>query len=292
MDRLAADRMFIAVMETGSFAAAARRQGTSAGQASKLVSALESELGTRLLNRTTRALAPTELGQSYFAQIRNIIGDLDALDLSLHEAGEAPRGKLRLSAPISLGTMELARALNGFAAAYPGIELDVAFSDRFVNLVDEGFDAAIRVGNPVDSSLVARKLGEVRIVVVAAPEYLAKHGGPQTPAELSGHDCILDTNLREPAHWRFTETVVVVTGRLRYSNARACLMAAEDGLGIARIPHFAARDALAEGRVVPLLERFEPPPGGIYALYPAGRHLPRKVRLLIDYLAKDLEATG
>ena len=244
-------------------------------------------MGTRLLNRTTRALAPTELGQSYFAQIRNIIGDLDALDLSLSEAGEAPRGRLRLSAPISLGTMQLAHALNRFAERYPGIELDVSFSDRYVNLVDEGFDAAIRVGNPADSSLVARKLGQARVLVMASPAYIARHGRPRIPADLAAHDCILDTNLRDPALWRFAEEVVVVKGRIRYSNARACLLAAEHGLGIARVPHFAARDALVEGRVIPLLEEFEPPPGGIYALYPAGRHLPRKVRLLIDTLAED-----
>lgn len=287
MDRLAADRMFIAVMESGSFAAAARKLGTSAGQASKLISALEATLGTRLLNRTTRALAPTELGQSYFAQIRNIVGDLDALDRSLHEAGDAPRGRLRVSAPISLGTLQLARALNDFAAAHPLIELDVSFSDRFVNLVDEGFDAAIRVGNPTDSSLIARKLGSARFVVVASPGYLEQHGTPHHPEDLAEHDCILDTNLRDPSHWRFDGTVVVVKGRIRYSNPRACLLAAEHGLGIARVPGFAAQDTVLTGGVVTLLEDYEPAPGGIYALYPAGRHLPLKVRLLIDYLSRE-----
>lgn len=287
MDRLAADRMFIAVMETGSFAAAARRLGTSSGQASKLVSGLEAALGTRLLNRTTRALAPTELGQSYFAQIRNIVADLDALDQSLHEAGAEPRGRLRLTAPIWLGTMQLARALNDFAAAYPGIELDVSFTDRVVNLVDEGMDAAIRVGNPANSSLIARRLGSVRILTLASPAYLARHGAPATPEALTGHECILDTNRDEPTHWRFGARTVVVAGRIRYSNALACLMAAEHGLGIARVPAFAAQPSLDAGRVVILLEADEPPPLGIFAMYPAGRHMALKVRLLIDFLARD-----
>ncbi|PWE28178.1 transcriptional regulator [Pararhodobacter marinus] len=287
MDRLAADRMFIAVMETGSFAAAARKLGTSSGQASKLVSALEAELGTRLMNRTTRALAPTELGQTYFAQIRNIVGDLDALDQTLRDAGEAPRGRLRLSAPLSLGTIQLTRALNDFALTFPGIEMDVSFTDRYVNLVDEGFDAAIRVGTPADSSLIARKLGRVRIITLASPEYLACNGPVETPDALTRHACILDTNLREPTHWRFADRSVIVSGRLRYSNGVACLLAAEQGLGIARVPGFAALPSIAEGRVRELLTDYEPAPMGVFAMYPAGRHLPRKVRLLIDYLSDD-----
>ncbi|WP_417628515.1 LysR substrate-binding domain-containing protein [Pararhodobacter aggregans] len=287
MDRLAADRMFIAVMETGSFAAAAHKLGTSAGQASKLVSALEGELGTRLLNRTTRALAPTELGQSYFAQIRNILGDLDTLDQSLRDAGEVPRGRLRLTAPMSLGTMQLARALNDFAAAYPGIELDVSFTDRFVNLVDEGMDAAIRVGHPADSSLIARRLGQTRILMVASPAYLTRHGRPETLEALAGHECILDTTLRDPALWRFGERTLTVRGRIRYSSALACLLAAEHGLGIARVPGFTAQASLAAGRVEVLLPETEPTPSGIFALYPAGRHLPVKVRVLIDFLSRE-----
>ncbi|MCB1389806.1 MAG: LysR family transcriptional regulator [Rhodobacteraceae bacterium] len=292
MDRLAADRMFIAVMETGSFAGAARKLGTSAGQASKLVSALEGELGTRLLTRTTRALAPTELGQSYFARIRDIHADLDALDESLRDAGETPRGRLRLTAPISLGTLDLARALNDFAAAYPGIGVDVAFTDRFVNLVDEGMDAAIRVGNPADSSLIARRLGQARIVMLASPDYLARNGAPATPEALLDHECIMDTTLRDPGHWRFGDRAVMVRGRIRYNSALACLLAAEHGLGIARVPGFTARASLAAGRVVALLQPYEPPPVGIFAMYPAGRHLPLKVRLLIDFLARAFDEMG
>ena len=285
MDRLAADRMFVAVMESGSFAAAARRRGTSSGQASKLVSALESRLGTRLLNRTTRALAATELGQVYFDQIRGILADLDTLDASLREAGATPRGRLRLSAPIDFGKLRLATLLNRFAARYPQIELDVSFSDRMVNLVDEGFDAAIRIGRKADSSLVARRLGQTSVLTVASAAYLARRGTPAVPGDLARHDCIIDTNLREPNTWRFADTAVPVTGRLRFSDANACLDAAEQGLGIACLPDFFATGSLAAGRIQRILADHAPEPLGIHAIFPPGRHMAQKVRVLVDFLA-------
>ncbi len=278
--------MFVAVMDHGSFAAAARARGTSSGQASKLVAALEERLGTRLLNRTTRALALTELGQAYLARIRVLLEELDALDDSLTEAGGAPRGKLRLSAPQDFGALRLADLLNAFAARFPAIELEVIFTDRLVQLVEEGFDAAIRIGAPEDSGLIARKLGEMRVTLLAAPAYLAAHGTPRTPGELAGHACIIDSNFREPRVWPFRGTSVAISGRLRYSTAHACLNAAEHGLGIAYVPDFVAETSLAEGRVVPLLEDWQLPPHAIRALFPSGRHMSRKLRVLLDYLAE------
>lgn len=165
MERLDYDRMFVAVMERGSFAQAAARLGTSSGQASKLVSRLEAGLGVRLLNRTTRALSPTEVGQAYFEGIKQLLEDLDALDESIKNRSGAASGKLRLTAPMSFGTTQLAPALIDFAQLYPGIDLDVSFNDRVVNLVDEGFDAGVRIGNPSDSSLIARKLCSSRVVI-------------------------------------------------------------------------------------------------------------------------------
>lgn len=288
MDRLASDRMFVAVMETGSFAEAARRLGTSSGQASKLVSGLEQRLGTRLLHRTTRALAPTELGQVYFEQIRTLLAELEALDQSLQDAGARPRGRLRLTAPLTFGTMELAHVLNQFATDYPEIALEVSFSDRMVNLVDEGFDAAIRIGTPEDSSLVARRLRETRGLLVASDAYLERRGVPQVPEDLAEHDCIIDTNRRPPHLWRLRDTAVTVSGRLTYSNAAACLDAAEQGLGIAYLPDFVASHSLIAQKVQRLMPEHEAPPFGIYALYPTGRHLARKVRVLVDFLALKL----
>lgn len=284
--------MYVAVMETGSFAKAAQRLDTSSGQASKLVSRLEEILGARLLNRTTRALSPTEAGQVYFERIRNLLDDFEALDESVRSNSGVASGRLRLTAPTSFGTLQLAPALIAFSQAFPGIELDVSFSDRVVNLVDEGFDAGVRIGNPADSTLIARKLCDARVVIVASPAYLAAHGAVTHPSEISARECILDTNFRDPSIWRFRdaasgETVSVpVRGRLRFSSADACLAAAEQGLGIAHVPSFRAGSQLREGRLIPLLREFEDKPLGVHVIYPPGRHLAIKVRVLVDFLVQ------
>ncbi|RDE08503.1 LysR family transcriptional regulator [Pelagibacterium lacus] len=289
MDRLESDKMFVAVMETGSFTAAAARLGTSSGQASKLVSRLESELGVRLLSRTTRAVSPTEAGQAYFDRLRPLLEEFDNLDAAIRDASHSPRGKLRLTAPLSFGTTELAAALNAFAAEFDEIELDVSFSDRLVNLVDEGFDMAVRVGMPNDSSVIARKLYNVRIMVVGAPAYLDRRGEPSSPDDLSRFDCIIDTNFKDPSRWPFRTAqgepmAVPVEGRIRYSNAEACRMAAEAGLGLACLPDFIAAEALRAGRLRRVLEAFDPEPYPVHALYPHSRHLAAKVRVLVDFL--------
>jgi DNA-binding transcriptional LysR family regulator len=289
MDRLACDRMFLAVMETGSFTGAAERLGTSSGQASKLVSRLEADLGVRLLNRTTRSVAPTEAGRAYHDRLKPLIDELEALDTDIRNASQAPRGRLRVTAPLTFGALELAPALNAFAARHPDITLDVSFSDRVASLVEEGFDVAVRVGRPDDSSLVSRKLCDVRIVVVGAPAYLDRRGEPASPEDLAGHDCIIDANFRDPDRWSFREAgrdrAVPVRGRIRYSNAEACLSAAEAGLGLACVPAFVAGEALQTGRVKRLLRDFEPAPYGVHVLYPHSRHLAAKVRALVDFLA-------
>lgn len=296
MDRLASDRMFVAVMETGSFTAAADRLGTSSGQASKLVSRLESELGVRLLNRTTRAVAATEVGRAYFEQVRALIEEYDTLDQSVRDAAHAPRGRVRLTAPLTFGTTELVPALTAFACAYPEISLDVQFTDRVVSLVDEGFDAAIRVGRPADTTLIARKLCEMRLVLVASDAYLDRRGRPAVPEDLAAQDCIIDTNFRDPGRWNFRRDGAVVPvsvrGRLSYSNAEACLMAAEAGLGLAYVPDFVAAGSLRAGRVRALLGACADAPYGVFALYPPGRHLAAKVRVLVDHLARHFRDGG
>ncbi|MGF7007682.1 LysR family transcriptional regulator [Aminobacter sp. BE322] len=291
MDRLECDRMFVAVMETGSFARAASRLRTSAGQASKLVSRLEADLGVRLLNRTTRALAATEAGQAYFERVRVLLAEFDTLDDAVRNVSGTPRGRLRVTAPVSFGARQLAPVFVAFARQFPQIELDVSFSDRVVNVVDEGFDVAIRIGNPADTSLVARRLCEARIVLCASQDYLAQHGAPADPAGLASHECIIDTNFREPGSWAFrnpdgSDASVGVSGRLRFSNADVALSAAEAGLGIARAPSFMAGPRLRDRLLVPLLASFEPAPLTIYALYPPGRHLAIKVRIFVDFLVE------
>ena len=289
MDRLECDRMFIAVMETGAFASAAARLKTSSGQASKLVSRLETDLGVRLLNRTTRSVSPTEAGQAYYERLRPLIDELETLDLDIRNISQSPRGRLRLTAPLTFGTTELAPALNEFARSHPDIELEVSFTDRVVNLVDEGFDMAVRVGRPGDSSLIVRRLCAVRIVVVATSAYVEDHAPVEKPEDLTRHACIIDTNFREPEKWPFRHPsgkayTAGVTGRIRYSNTEACLQAAEAGLGIACLPAFVAGEAIRSGRVIRLLKDFESEPYDVHVLYPHNRHLAAKVRLLVDAL--------
>ena len=296
MDRLECDRMFLAVMEAGSFTGAANKLATSSGQASKLISRLEGALGVRLLNRTTRSVAPTEAGRAYYDRLKPLVDELEVLDLDIRNISQSPRGRLRLTAPLTFGTLELAPALNEFAALYPDIELDVRFSDRVVNVVDEGFDLAVRVGRPGDSSLIIRKLCSVRIVVVGAPAYIEKHGAPDAPEDLARHSCIIDTNFREPNRWPFrtgggVAEPVSVHGRIRYSNAEACVQAAALGLGLACVPAFVAGEALRFGTLVRLLAAFETDPYDVHVLYPHSRHLAAKVRLLVEFLAERYRGT-
>lgn len=286
MDRLDCDRMFVAVIETGSFSRAAERLGTSSGQASKLISRLEYDLGVQLLARTTRALSPTEVGRAYYEGIKPLIEEFEALDASVRNAAGAPSGRLRISAPVSFGTVQLVPILVDFGRAFPGITVDVDFSDRQVRLVDEGFDAAIRIGSPADSSLISRKLGEVRIVTLAAPAYLAARGRPAGLEDLAGHDCICDGNTPDPTFWRYRSGTVAVRDRMRFSNAEACMIAAVAGLGITRVPSFVAGEALRDGRLELLLPGDEAEPRGLFVIYPPGRHLAVKVRVLVDFLAQ------
>lgn len=291
MDRLTCDRMFAAVMDTGSFSAAAARIGTSSGQASKLVSRLEGELGVRLLNRTTRALSPTEAGQVYYERLRLLLEEFDTLDAAVRSSADTPRGRIRLTVPLTFGTMRLVPVLNAFVGRYPDITLDVQFTDRLVSLVDEGFDAAIRVGRPVDSSLIARKLCDSHLHIVGSPAYLDRRGAPARPEDLTLHDCIIDTNMRDPHRWPFAGgQMVPVAGRLAYGNAEACLLAAEAGLGIARLPDFVAESGLAAGRILPVLTGYDDPGFGVFALYPPGRHLAGKIRALVDFLGRNLRS--
>lgn len=289
MDRLQCDRMFIAVMELGSFAKAAERLAISSGQASKLISRLEQELGVQLFKRSTRSLAPTEVGQAYYERIRRLLDDLDELDDSIRNASRQPSGRLRISVPVTFGQSQLASSLIAFSRRYPDIDLDVRFSDRSVSIVDEGFDLALRIGRLDDSSLIARKLCDVRIVTLASPDYLSQHGTPLHTRDLASHHCIIDTNFRDPYRWPYLDEQgkpldLAVNGRLKFSNADVCLAAACAGLGIARLPTFVAANALKQQQVVALLEAYEVPPLGLYALYPPARHLAHSSRAFIDFL--------
>ncbi|MFB4357968.1 LysR family transcriptional regulator [Pantoea sp. BS_4] len=294
MERIDCDRMFIAVMETGSFAAAAKRLDVSPGQASKMISRLERDLSVNLINRSTRFLAPTEVGRDYYEQIRQLIASYDALNDSILNSSKAPSGVLRISAPVTFGTQQLPDVLIKFVSQYPDIELDVRFADHLVNIIDEGFDLALRIGNLEDSSLVARKIGNIRIVLVASPAYLSSRGIPESWEELSSHNCIVDTNFREPFLWPFRdkgrlEVVQAVQGKLKFSNAEVCLNASIAGLGISRLPLFVVSDAIKTGKLTTVLAEYEAPPLGLYVVYPAARYIAHKSRVFIDFL-KEMHA--
>jgi DNA-binding transcriptional LysR family regulator len=289
LDRLDEVRLFVAVADALSFVGGARRLGVSPAQASKAVARLEDRLKARLLNRTTRDVSLTDTGRAYLERARELIAEFDALESSVRDVS-GPRGLLKVTAPTSFGSVELECVILEFAKAHPEVSLEVSLTDRVANLVEEGYDVAVRITRMSDSSLVARKLGEARIVTCAAPDYLQREGTPLSPLDLADHETILDLNLADPTLWAFgrgaERTEVRVHGRLRLSNAEACLAAARYGFGIARAPSFAAAEDLRAGRLTTLLCDHEPEPMPIYAVYPHARHLSAKVRVFVDHLVR------
>lgn len=289
MDRLDEIRAFTAVAEARSFTQGARKLDVSGAQVSKLVARLENRLGARLLNRTTRDVSLTDTGQAYLERARELLETFDALEGSVRDQ-RGPSGNLKISAPVSFGRNQLTPAMLDFVRGCLGVSLDVAFSDRMVNLVEEGFDVAVRIGHLTDSSLVARRLAAVRMITCASPDYLASAGRPRTLEELAHHEAILDTNARDATLWPFGRRgegrEARVRGRLRFNGAEACVEAAVKGFGIVRTPAFAAAEELRAGRLVPLLCHLEPEEIHVHAVYPHARHLAAKVRAFVDFLAK------
>lgn len=289
MDRFDEINAFAAVADARSFTQGARRLGVSSAQVSKLVARLENRLGARLLNRTTRDVSLTDTGRAYLERARSVLEDFEALEGSVRDQS-GPKGLLKISAPVSFGASQLTPALLDFAAAYPEVSLDVTATDRMVNLVEEGFDVGVRIGELGDSSLIARKLAAVRMVTCASPAYLQAAGAPATPDDLAQHEAILDNNMRDPTVWSYgshgDRHDVRVHGRLKFGGADACVAAAERGLGVTRTPAFAAADDLRAGRLVPLLCAYEPQLIHVHAVYPHARHLAAKVRVFVDFLAE------
>jgi len=290
MDTLTRMRAFIDVVDSEGFSAAARKNGRSKALLSKYVRELEDELGALLINRTTRQFSLTEAGHTYFRRASEIVRDIDCLADSVRDSAGDARGRIRLTAPRSFADAEIGQSLIDFIKAYPDIALDVSLDDRFVDLVEEGFDLAIRITRMEDSALIARKLATFHLLLCASPDFLARHGEPAHPSDLANSPCIVDTNARTRNAWRFEDegrTVTVnVRGPLEANSPLTALRAAEAGLGIAMLPDFNARDSLASGRLVPLLQSFVPGDRGIYAVYPHRRYLAARVRVFVDFLAK------
>ncbi len=290
MDALTRMRCFIQVVDSKGFSAAARDMGRSKALVSKYVSELEDELGVRLLNRTTRQVSLTEVGQGYYKEAQEILQRIDDLQASVQSSQEEIRGRLRVSAPRSMGDKLLNSAMMEFLEQHPDVVLDLRLEDRFVDLVEEGFDLAVRVTKLEDSSLIARKIAPFRTVICASPDVLEKHGAPKTPADLASRPCIIDTNYRYKQNWVFEvrgeRQVITVNGPLEVNSAAAVCEAAAMGLGFIRMPLFFVSDYIEAGRLKVVLEDCEEPMKGIYAVYPHRRHLPIKVRALVDFLVK------
>jgi len=291
MDRLAALEAFARVAETGSFSAAARALALSKSLISRQVSALEAELGARLIARTTRSLALTEVGRGYYEQVARILAQMEEADLSVSQLQATPRGKLRVNAPMSFSLLRLAPVLPDFLALYPEIDVDLSMNDRRVDLMEEGFDLAIRLGRLAESSLIARKLGPMQRIVCASPAYLAERGLPQVPADLKVHDCLCYSNADTVDEWRFSgpegrPITVEVKGRVRANNGDLLRLAALRGLGLVDLPGFLVGADIEAGALVPVLREYIRQEGGVYAVYPHARYLPPKIRVFIDFLAE------
>lgn len=296
MDRLVWMESFVRVVELGSFAEAARRGGVSRAAISKYMDALEAHLGVRLLNRTTRRLNLTVEGEIYFQRCRRILEEVVEAEQEVTHLHAAPKGLLRVTAPISFGTRHLAALVVEFLTLHPEIELDLVLNDRFVDLVEEGFDVAVRIGNLRDSSLIARRLASTRLVLCAAPAYLVRHGVPLVPEDLSRHVCLLYSLTTSPGLWRFRlqgeESSVRVQGILHANNGEALHAAARAGLGVALLPGFLVTEDLEQGLLVPLLSDYTLPVLGIHAVCPSSRHMSVKVRRFMDFLVARLHANA
>jgi DNA-binding transcriptional LysR family regulator len=291
MDRLAAIEAFVRVAECGSFSKAAERLHSSKSVVSRQVGALEADLGARLLHRTTRALTLTEAGRSYFEQASRILADLAEANASVGQLQAAPRGRLRVSAPMSFGFLHLAPAVPDFLDRYPDVEIELAMNDRYVDLVDEGFDMAVRIGKLEDSSLVARKLAPARRTVCAAPAYLQARGIPASPDDLRAHECLCYSNVGLSQEWRFVRPdgrpwPVEVRGRLHANNGDALRAAALRGFGLAVLPSFLVGHDFQSGALVSVLDAFMAQDSAVHAVYPHARHLSPKVRAFVDFLAE------
>lgn len=292
LERLTELATFAAVVEQGSFTAAARELSVSKPVVSKRVAKLEESLGLRLLNRTTRRLSMTEAGEALYERCRHLLGEVEAAERALRPLASAPRGRLRLNAPVSFGVLHLAPCLPDFLRRYPQIEVEMTLTDQRINLVEEGVDLAVRITNLEDSSLHARRLAPSERIVCASPDYLARRGRPERPEDLRDHACLTYAYQRSGRRWAFRDGEgrrhrVTVSGPLQANNGDALKAACEAGLGIALLPSFIAGDALRAGRLVCVLSDWlDDEATSVHAVYPATRNLSPKVRVFIDFLAE------
>lgn len=291
MDRFEAITAFIKVVEAGSFARAAERLGVSVSSVSRHVAELEAHLDARLLNRTTRRLSLTEAGRAFHERCVQLLADLEEAEASAGAGTAVPRGTLRVSCGVSFGTQHVAPAVAAFMAKYPDVRLDLELSDRVVDLVDEGFDAAVRIGAVGGQNLVARRVGDTRLVCCASPAYLARYGEPRTPEDLARHACLLYQYLPQRDTWMFVDRAgaprrVRVAGPAYANNGKFLATLAEAGVGICYEPDFIVGSAIRAGNLVAVLRSYGPVAGEINVVYASRRHLSAKVRAFADFLVE------
>lgn len=289
-------KAFVATAQTGSFTSAADQLRVSNRLTSKYVAGLEARLGVRLFQRTTRRVGLTPAGEDLVARAPALLDELDDLLSDIAESSRGLSGLIRISAPVTFGEMYVAGMLERFGRQNPELNFDLRLSDQFADLATEGFDLAIRLGQSDMLTLKMRRLGHFRSVLVASPDYVKQYGAPSSPDELSQHDCIVDTNRRNPRHWTFKhndeESAVQIQGRFYVNSARSAVELAASGSGIAYVPRFTLGVALEFGTLVTFLEDHTTDRGPINAVYIEGRALPRKVRALIEFAAKDFKGSG
>ena len=291
MGRLDELEAFVKVVEVESFSEAARQLGISKSYVSKQVSRLEDRLGARLLNRTTRQLMLTDVGATFYERCTMVLGELEEAELAVNDLQSRPRGTLRISVPMSFGVQYLSPLIAQFMRAHPDLHIELSLSDRVVDIIDEGFDLAVRIGHLKDSSLIARKLVNIGSRVAASPEYIEKFGRPERPEDLKQHNCLRYAYQSTGTVWRFArdaqDTSVKVTGSLSANNGHTLLDAGRHGIGIVRLPDFFITEDLNAGRLLHLLPEWDCDSGAIWALYPHNRHLSAKVRLFVDFMIEN-----
>lgn len=281
---------FVAVVETESFTAAASRIGISTAQVSRQVSALEKRLSVKLFYRTTRRVSVTEMGKVYYHQCRQALDTLEEAERSVNQLQSTPRGSLRVTAPVTFGERMIAPLVNSFTARYPELKVQLHLTNKRLDLVEESYDLAIRLGKLSDSSMIAKRLMSRTLYVCASPDYLKTFGVPYSLSELEKHNCLLGTL----DHWRLQEggksRSIRVAGNLRCNNGQALLDAALKHIGIVQLPDFYVLEYINNGRLVPLLENHREADEGVWAVYPHNRQLSLKVRMLMDYMSEALKA--
>lgn len=281
---------FVAVAETGSFTRAAQRLATSVANVSRRIALLEERLGVKLLLRTTRKVSLTEAGQVYYQQCRALLEGLEQAELTVTQMQQTPKGKLKVTAPVTYGEQKIAPLLHDFLLQHPQLELEFVLTNQKLDLIEQGVDVAVRLGQLGDSSFIARRLSNRNLYVCATPHYLAQYGTPHTLSELTQHSCLVGTH----DHWRFKENqqsrAIRVRGRVHCASGVVLLDAALKDMGLVQLPDYYVEAHLASGHLVEVLPAYRDEREGVWALYPQNRHLSPKVRLLVDYLAQHLSA--